>query len=104
MADAIAVLNAGSSSIKYSLFLIHGEALDLALRGQIEGLYTKPRFVARNAAGGQLAEKTWGDGEQLGHDGALDLLVPFLSDHLGDDNLVAIGHRVVHGGMEYAKP
>ena len=40
MADAIAVLNAGSSSIKFSLFAVRGAALELTLRGQIEGLYT----------------------------------------------------------------
>ena len=104
MADAIAVLNAGSSSIKYSLFLLRGKELELALRGQVEGIYTQPRFVAKDAAGKLLAEKNWGEGVQLGHEGALDHLVPFVREHLGGDNLAAIGHRVVHGGMDYARP
>ena len=47
MANAIAVLNSGSSSIKFSLFLERTDDLALALRGQIEGLYTSPRFVAK---------------------------------------------------------
>ena len=49
MADVIAVLNAGSSSLKYSLFAqLPAGPSDLALvaRGQAEGLYTSPRFVA----------------------------------------------------------
>ena len=48
MADAILVLNAGSSSLKFSVFLDReGSAPQLELRGQIEGLFTKPRFGAR---------------------------------------------------------
>ena len=104
MADAIAVLNAGSSSIKYSLFMLRGQELALTLRGQVEGLFTRPRFVAKDAAGKQLDEKNWDEGVQLGHAGALDHLVPYVRAHLGSDNLAAIGHRVVHGGMHYAKP
>jgi acetate kinase len=104
MADAIAVLNAGSSSIKYSLFILRGYDLEFTLRGQVEGLYTRPRFVARDAAGRQLHEKTWDQGVQLGHAGALEHLVPYVRAHLGGDTLAAIGHRVVHGGMHYTKP
>ncbi len=40
MSDAIVVLNAGSSSIKFSLFLAHDGALAPDVRGQVEGLYT----------------------------------------------------------------
>jgi acetate kinase len=104
MADAIAVLNAGSSSIKYSLFLLRGDALQLSLRGQVEGLYTHPRFVAKDAAGELLVETTWAEGLELGHEGALEHLVPYVKQHLGRDTLAAIGHRVVHGGMEYTRP
>ena len=46
MANAIAVLNAGSSSIKFSLFLTRDGELELTMRGQIEGIYTAPHFVA----------------------------------------------------------
>jgi acetate kinase len=104
VADAIAVLNAGSSSIKYSLFHLRGEALELTLRGQVEGLFTRPRFVARDADGEVLEETTWAEGVQLGHAGALDHLVPFVKAHLGSDHLAGIGHRVVHGGMAFTQP
>jgi acetate kinase len=40
VANAIVVLNAGSSSIKFSLFLLCGDQLELQLHGQIEGIYT----------------------------------------------------------------
>ena len=101
MADAIAVLNAGSSSLKFSVF---NEMLQLELRGQIEGIYTAPRFVAKDRGGKQLAEKSWGEGAKLGHAGALDHLVGFVREHLGGNRLAGIGHRVVHGGMAYTRP
>jgi acetate kinase len=104
MADAIAVLNAGSSSIKFSLFMLRGEELDLELRGQIEGIYTAPRFIAQDRAGKRQAEKSWGEGAKLGHAGALDHLVAYLREHLGGDRLIGVGHRVVHGGLDYTQP
>ncbi|MDS4031572.1 MAG: acetate/propionate family kinase, partial [Candidatus Contendobacter sp.] len=104
MSDAILVVNAGSSSIKFSLFLERGETLDLLLGGQIEGLYTTPRFKAKDAAGGIVGEKQWPAGEPLGHDGAVGFLAGFLREHLGEHRLIAVGHRVVHGGLDYAAP
>jgi acetate kinase len=104
MGDAIAVLNAGSSSLKFSLFDERDGDLQLAARGQAEGLYTAPRFVARDAAGTTLAEKAWSDGTALGHAGALDHLLAFLRTELADRRLVGVGHRVVHGGLEFAQP
>ena len=104
MADAIAVLNAGSSSIKYSLFLRDGGGLDLAQRGQVEGLHTAPRFEAVDRAGNRVAEHAWSQGAALGHAGAMDFLVAHLRKRLQRDRLVGIGHRVVHGGMQYSQP
>ncbi len=104
MADAIAVLNAGSSSIKFSLFLTRGGELELDVRGQVEGIYTAPRFVAKRRDGTVAAEKSWTEGTKLGHDGALDHLVAFLRSELADQRLVGVGHRVVHGGLDYSQP
>jgi acetate kinase len=104
MVDTIAVLNAGSSSVKFSLFVAQGEALELAARGQAEGLYTSPQFVAKDGNGRVLAQKKWGEGVNLGHDGALNHLVEFQRTHMAEHRLVGIGHRVVHGGLEFAQP
>ena len=104
MADAIVVLNAGSSSVKFSLFLLRGSELELWIRGQIEGLSTAPAFVAKDAAGKILAERRWQQGLNLGHDGALAHLVEFLRGTMGSNRLVAIGHRVVHGGPDFSAP
>jgi len=102
--NAIAVVNAGSSSVKFSLFLRRGDALDLRLRGQFESLSGKPRFDAKDAAGQTVAERTWDEGARLGHDGALAHLVEFLRGHGEGARLIGVGHRVVHGGLEYAEP
>jgi len=104
MSDAILVLNAGSSSIKFSLFVDGAAGLELDCRGQVEGLSTAPRFVAKDHAGAVLAEKSWGDGVELGHEGALDHLRGFLQGELREHGLIGIGHRVVHGGMKYLAP
>ena len=104
MADAIVVLNAGSSSIKFALFVDRDGELELDVGGQIEGLYTAPRFVARERGGKVKAEASWGEGATLDHGGALDYLVPFLRERLAGGHLVGVGHRVVHGGLEYTQP
>jgi acetate kinase len=104
MSNAIVVLNAGSSSLKFSLFVLDGDVPHVAARGQAEGLYTSPRFVARDAAGEVVDEKSWGDGFALEHAGALDHLFAFLRTRLRDHRLAGVGHRVVHGGLEYTRP
>ena len=104
MSEAIAVLNAGSSSVKFSLFALRGADLELELRGQVEGIHTAPRFMARDGAGKSLAEKSWGEGVKLGHAGAIDHLVAYVRERLGGGRLAGIGHRVVHGGLEYTRP
>ncbi|MBE2242948.1 MAG: acetate/propionate family kinase [Burkholderiaceae bacterium] len=104
MSDAIVVINAGSSSLKFSLFVERGADLELRLRGQVEGLFTAPRFVAKDEAGHVVAEKSWGDGATLGHEGALEHLLGVLRERHGTDRLAGVGHRVVHGGPDYDRP
>ena len=101
--DAILVLNAGSSSIKLAVFAARGGDLALELKGAIEGLYTEPRFRVHDPAGRVVGEKAWGR-TTLGHDGAVEYLSKFLSQRLADDRLMGVGHRVVHGGLEFTAP
>jgi acetate kinase len=104
VADAILVLNAGSSSIKFSLFVARADSLAPTLRGQIEGLFTNPHFVAKNDAGAVVSDKSWGASTELGHAGAIDHLATFIRGELAEHRLVGVGHRVVHGGLEYTRP
>ena len=70
MSDAILVLNAGSSSVKFSLFLLRGKELELWLHGQTERLSTTPVFTAKDAEGKTVSERRWESAESLGHEGA----------------------------------
>jgi acetate kinase len=102
MADVILVLNAGSSSLKFSVFDVESDQRPL-LKGQIEGLGTAPRFVAKDAQGVEVGAKTWGDGVALNHAGAVAHLIEFMQGQRGDHRLVAVGHRVVHGGLKFTQ-
>lgn len=106
MADAVLVLNAGSSSLKFSLFLREADRLALALRGQLEALYTAPRFMVRlaNDAGPAATHQSWPEGTVLGHEGATAQLLDYLHKELAQHRLVAAGHRVVHGGTGFGQP
>ncbi|SAK77805.1 acetate kinase [Caballeronia pedi] len=104
MADVILVLNAGSSSIKFSAFDVQGKALSLVTHGQVEGLFSSPRFVAFNANGEKTGEHAWGDGVKLEHAEAIAHLGAFLRGHGAGHHLIGVGHRVVHGGAHFTKP
>lgn len=105
MARALVVLNSGSSSLKFSVYLDMESGLKQFLRGQIEGIYTEPRFVARDASGDIVGEEGWPSGTKLGHEGAIGFLFNWgRTGVLGEHSIVAAGHRVVHGGLEFTNP
>jgi len=105
MTDAILVLNAGSSSIKFSVFTPRGAELELVAGGQVEGLGTAPGFVARDAAGDQIAEKRWPAGERIDHDAAFAEIAGWLrAQGRGGHRIAAVGHRVAHGANAYVAP
>jgi acetate kinase len=104
MQDAILVLNAGSSSIKFSLFADRGGQPEFRLGGLLEGIYTSPAFSAKDAKGANLGARKWEAGTRLGHDGGIAHLIEFLQGYRGEYRLVAVGHRVVHGGTDFAQP
>jgi acetate kinase len=103
MARLILVLNAGSSSLKFSAFTV-APRLQLLLRGQIEGLHTAGRFVAKNADGVELGSRQWAPTTVFGHEEALAFLADWLRAFGDGHELVGVGHRVVHGGMAYREP
>jgi acetate kinase len=102
--ETILVINAGSSSIKFQLFLVAAQhELRRALKGQIEGIGVRPRLIAKNTEGETPIEEEWPVSEVATVPQALDKLVAFLRERLGTLP-VAIGHRVVHGGPDYSDP
>jgi acetate kinase len=110
MDDAILVLNAGSSSLKFALFEAGGAAADqdpeLMLGGQIEGIGRAPEF--RMERGGSLGAAAPPEPAQVtevvDHAGALDLLLAWLDRETAGLKLAAAGHRVVHGGARFTAP
>jgi acetate kinase len=100
----ILVLNAGSSSLKFGMYQQpeKGSLAPLA-RGQVEGIGTRPRFLARDEAGGILIEQDL-DGDIRDGAAALERLAQWLSSHFDPEALAAVGHRVVHGGRRFIRP
>jgi acetate kinase len=102
--SVVLVLNAGSSSLKFCVYRIaDAEAWQMEARGQIEGLGTSPRFSAKDGTGGTL------DNQQLDATvrdarSALDFLAGWLRGRFQGTRVLGVGHRVVHGGAEYAAP
>ena len=101
MPNAILALNAGSSSIKFGLFEI-GRQGPIA-RGEIEGIGTEPHFIARDDRGAVIGERRWPEAS-VDHEALLGGLLEWVDAHLGADTLVAVGHRVVHGGRDFTGP
>lgn len=103
MSDGIIVINAGSSSIKFSLYIgRENGALDLSSKGQIEGIGVAPTFTAKCPDGTLLADAKWDP--SVSHDDLFSHLLEWIEHHLDDAELKAAGHRVVHGGRHFATP
>ena len=105
MTPVLIVLNAGSSSLKFQVFdMPDGAEPQLVWRGLYEGLGGDARFTVKDASGSILDESSWGQGEEIGHEDSLMHLIAWLREHQEGRKLVAIGHRVVHGGATYSGP
>ncbi|PIE83508.1 MAG: acetate kinase [Candidatus Contendobacter odensis] len=107
MEQGILVINAGSSSLKFAVFVDGSDRIEpeLYVNGQMEGLGSDPKFEAKNANGERIDERDdWPRGSTLSHAGALRFILDWLSDHARQVQIVAAGHRVVHGGLAYDKP
>jgi acetate kinase len=104
MNDYTVVVNAGSSSLKFSVYHhTDADSWEPASRGQVEGLGTNPQFSAKNGAGERVADlalgSTIGDAKA-----ALGFVADWLRERLPGAHVCGVGHRVVHGGAEYASP
>ncbi len=103
--NATLVVNAGSSSLKFSVFReAAGGGLAVAINGQIQGIGTRPTFEAKDPQKTVLGEKAWGEGEARNRTALLRYLLDWIEGHLDGAKLAAAGHRVVHGGVRYAQP
>jgi len=102
--DTILVVNAGSSSVKFQVFAVDGDGrLQRQLKGQMDGIGSRPRLRATGANGDTLADRAYPI--EAVADVAAGLMVAgaWLRDELRITPM-AVGHRVVHGGPDYDRP
>ncbi len=108
MTDVILALNAGSSSLKGSLFVIahDSETLSLLYQAEVEDMGSEPHFLVRDTAGKPLVDErlTLHTAAAFSHEEALGVLLAWLEQHETGLTLRAVGHRVVHGGTVFSAP
>jgi len=102
--ESLLVLNAGSSSLKFSLFDLSQGSLTDCVRGQIDGMGADVRFKAKFADGSPTESLDLDDDAYRNAGDALGFLWTWLERALASRRLVAVGHRVVHGGTEFSLP
>lgn len=100
MDQAVLVLNAGSSSLKFNLYQGTAELL----KGQVEGIgSTSMRLKAQRPSDGTRHEAALG-ASGAGHEAALTSVLNLIREGFGDLRIAAAGHRVVHGGINFEAP
>jgi acetate kinase len=102
--DTILVVNAGSSSVKFQVFVVTGDGSPKRqIKGQVDGIGSRPRLRAAAADGGTLVDRTYPAEAVADVPTALGAAGAWLRDERRIDP-VAVGHRVVHGGPDYDRP
>jgi acetate kinase len=100
VAGVVGVVNAGSSSLKFSLF----DGDHCFLDGQVDGIGVRPGFRAKDSSGAAVEgpDLSWPAPKSPAE--ALMALLPWLRDRLEGRPLAGLGHRVVHGGATHERP
>jgi acetate kinase len=102
--DTILVVNAGSSSVKFQIFAVEGEGkLRRHIKGQMDGIGSRPRLRATGATGDPLADRAYPIETVANVPAAMAIAGAWLRDELRISPM-AVGHRVVHGGPDYDRP
>ena len=106
MTEVILALNAGSTSLKFSLFATTRETdtLSLLYRGGVEDLSSEPHFLIYDAIGQRLGDEQLTTKAAISHEEALNALLEWIEHHEAGLRLIAAGHRVVHGGTLFLAP
>jgi acetate kinase len=98
--DIILILNAGASSIKFSLF--PASTTDLLCDGELSGIGHAIHFRAVNGQHETIEDKQFPEG--IDHETAITILLNWVKLHYENQHILAAGHRVVHGGNRYIAP
>ncbi|MFL6751038.1 MAG: acetate/propionate family kinase [Sphingomicrobium sp.] len=102
MAECIAVVNAGSSSVKFAFYDSEGDQ-PLLLKGQVEQIGVAPSLSASNPAGEEVSSLSW-PAEGFGHAQAMAAILEVAREQLAGSTVKGVGHRVVHGGTNFTGP
>jgi acetate kinase len=102
--DSILVVNAGSSSVKFQIFAVpESEGPQRIIKGQLDGIGTKPRLCAQAQDGAPLVDRSYAPNEIADVAAAIAAAAQWLrASHTIEP--IAVGHRVVHGGPDYDRP
>jgi acetate kinase len=96
----IGVINAGSSSLKFSFY----EGERRLLTGQVDGLGVRPSASATGSEGEAIAPPDLGASPPSTPSEVLPTIMPWARERFGTRRLAALGHRVVHGGLRHSRP
>ncbi|GBR53296.1 acetate kinase [Acetobacter pomorum] len=101
MQDVIVVFNSGSSSLKLTVYAFSGHVdPQVLLHGEIEEFPDHSQFTAKEAGGKLLVQEKWPETglHIFGH------LFQWFEQYSGQGRVLAVGHRIVHGGAEFLQP
>lgn len=105
MNNAVVVINAGSSSLKFSVHAAGDDGqVDLCAKGRVEGIGNSPHFIVKDPQGNTLAERRWPHGETVLHEQFFGCLFEWIEGYLDGAKPEVVGHRVVHGGTRFTAP
>ncbi|MEY8829881.1 acetate/propionate family kinase [Sedimentitalea sp. XS_ASV28] len=93
--SAILTFNAGSSSLKFSLYRFADDP-ELLISGQVENLGPVARLVLGDGAPREIGPAD--------HGVAVQTILSALDDDLSDLQVLGVGHRIVHGGKAFDAP
>ena len=106
MDKALLTINAGSSSIKFTLFKTNSSSeLIEDATGQIDGIPDSPHFKVLGCNGEILVDTQLVHTNKYDHKHCLEIICSWITQNANNKNsIIGIGHRVVHGGLKYSKP
>jgi acetate kinase len=103
--SVILTLNAGSSSLKFAAFrIVHGGEPNSMAAGQIEGIGARAKGAVKTASGATTELSFDRSAARVDHAAAIGAILDWLKKAGYDSSVAAVGHRIVHGGPDYAEP
>lgn len=97
--SAVFTINAGSSSLKFSLYGMN--SVTPLISGQVDRIGKNAKLTMMDSFGFDMPTITEGLST---HEEALQTVLKAIAPDIEENPVVAVGHRVVHGGLDYDRP